>query len=551
MSIDTEINPPARPFTTLRPDFGRANATESRASGEFWNRPRRIGVLAVLATGFVLLGGGRLDLGLTESRLGLAAQGSPGPLGQVFGGWDPSIWIGRLLPSLIWSWGEGFMPSSASVRWPEAIAGIALGLVLARRAVLTINGRAALLIGVCWFGSLGLIDRSSVTGLDFITGLWTVAALDRILGRGSDLVAGTFAGLAFLCGGWPAVVLILLATVVIGRPGAGLTWGLLLPPALVATGWSAWALSVAPAEAWATALTLPLTRKPAWLLAPAILLLGLPWSPFAALVLSRDVRASWTPKTRILITGWLQIAGASLLVGTLIPGLASAAGIPVLAGLAIVAGAASDRMLFGIESRGAKRWFLGASVLLALIWSFTIIFAGGYLVAAVSYYRFLAVILILLSVPAAGLAVFSASRRDLRGAWLSIFVLSVSLKMAHFGYYAPEWNYRMSQGPWGRAIGQWVPPRWPIYTTTSWRADLAFATGHPVMQLLSPQHLEYQPGEARYVLLHAAEFDHWPEKAPKLSKVAEFRDEFDAARVLARTDGPLPWTRPILARDQD
>ena len=551
MSIDTEMNPLVRTSSTVRSDFGRANAMEPKAAGEFWSRPRRIGVLASLAIGFVLLGGGRLDLGLTESRLGLASQGSLGPFGQVFGGWDPSIWIGRLLPSLIWSWGEGFLPTSASVRWPEAIAGILLGFILARRAVLKINGRAALLIGVCWFGSLGLIDRSSVTELDFVTGLWTVAALDRILGRGSDIVAGTFAGLAFLCGGWPAVVLIVLATVVIGRSAAGLNWRLLSPPAIVAAAWSACALSVAPAEAWAAALTLPLTQKPSWLLCPAIFMLGLPWSPLVALVLSREVRSSWTPKTRGWVTGWLQIAGASLLVGTFIPGLASAAGIPTLAGLAIIAGAASDRMLFGIESSGAKRWLFGASVLLALIWSFTMILAGGYLVAAVAYYRLIAATLILLSVPAAGLAIFSAMRRDIRGAWLSIFVLSVSLKMAHFGYYAPEWNYRMSQGPWGRAIGQWVPPRWPIYTTTTWRADLAFATGHPVLQLLSPQHLQYQPGEARYVLLHAAEFEHWPEKAPKLMKVAEFRDEFDAARVLARTDGPLPWTRPTLLRDQD
>src|SRR4051794_20092863 len=109
MSIDKEISSRARPSSLLRPDQIRVTTIEPQASGVFWNWPRRFAVLVALATGFVLLGGARLDLGLTESRLGLAAQESLGPLGQVFGGWDPSIWVGRLVPSLLWSWGEGFM----------------------------------------------------------------------------------------------------------------------------------------------------------------------------------------------------------------------------------------------------------------------------------------------------------------------------------------------------------------------------------------------------------------------------------------------------------
>ena len=74
------------------------------------------------------------------------------------------------------------------------------------------------MVGLCLFGSVALIDRSAGAGLDLIAGLATVAALDRLLGRGSDLVAGAWAGLAFLAAGWPPVVLIVLATVVIGRP---------------------------------------------------------------------------------------------------------------------------------------------------------------------------------------------------------------------------------------------------------------------------------------------------------------------------------------------
>lgn len=550
MSIDTEFSTPAtRPSASLRPDNGREANEAARPSADFWTQPRRFAVLAALATLFVVVGGGSLDLGANEARLGLASRESLGPFGQVFGGWDPSVWVGQLLPSLAWSWGEGFFPTTATVRWPAAIAGIAIGLVLSRRAASTLNGRAAVLIGLCWYGSLGLIDRSSTTGLDLITGLWTVAAIDRILGKGTDLTAGVLLALAFLCGGWPPVALVALATLVIGRLGAGLSWQLLVPPALVAAVWSAWALTVAPAEAWAAAITLPLTQKPAWLLAPAVILLGLPWSPLAAIVLSRPARASLTPRGRSLVIGWLQVAGACLLAGTLIPGLATAACAPALAALAVASGAAYDRMLSGVESPAARRWFLAVAVVLGVVWALTMIVAGGYLTAAVAYYRGVAVTLILLSVPAACLAVWSASRGDLRASWLAFLIIAVSLKLAHAGYYVPEWNYRMSQGPWGRAIGQWVPPRWPIYTTTPWRADLAFATERSVRQLLSPQHLQYQPGEARYVLLHAAEFENWPENAPKLDKVAEFRDEFDARRVLARTQGPLPWSRSAANRD--
>ena len=540
---DTEISHHSpRPSAFLRPDRNRDPAH----STEFWTQPRRVAVLAMVAAFFVVLFGGSLDLGESESRLGLAAQESLGPFGQVFGGWDPSIWVGQLIPSLAWAWGEGFMPTIASIRWPAVIAGIAIGFVLSRRSALILNGRAAILIGICWYGSLGLIDRSSSTGLDLITGLWMVAAIDRILSRGSDLTAGCWLSLAFLCGGWPPVALVALATVVIGRSGSAFSWRLLTPSAVVAAAWSAWALKVAPAEAWAAALTMPLTQKPAWLLVPAVFSIGLPWSPLAAIMLSRPVRASLTPKGRALVLGWLQVAGACLLAGTLVPGLATAASVPALAALAIASGAACDRMLAGVDAPGARRWFLGCTVAIGLLWALIVSVGGGYLTAAVAYYRPVSIALILISVPVACLAVWAASRRNLRASWLAVFTLAICFKLAHAGYYVPEWNYRMSQGPWGRAIGQWVPPKWPIYTTMAWRADLAFATERPVHQLLSPRHLQYQPGEARYVLLHAAEFENWPENALKLNKVAEFRDEFDARRVLARTEGPLPWTRPVI-----
>jgi hypothetical protein len=115
------------------------------------------------------------------------------------------------------------------------------------------------------------------------------------------------------------------------------------------------------------------------------------------------------------------------------------------------------------------------------------------------------------------------------------------LKLVHWGYYVPEWNYRHGQGPWGRAVGQWLLPNWTVYTFHDWPPDLAFAIGRPVFQLRSPQHLAFLPAakQSKHVLLLESEFDHWPADAPALFKVATFHDQFGGRRVLARTAGVL------------
>src|SRR5262249_21242397 len=152
--------------------------------------------------------------------------------------------------------------------------------------------------GCCWFGSLALIDRSAGAGLDLILGLATVAALDRLLSRGSDWVAGLWASLIFLAGGWPPLVVIGLAILVIGRRGSSFSVPLLLPPRVTATLWSAGTIALASIEIWAGALTLPLTQKPAWSLGLVAVMLGLPWSPFSLLALSPSIRASWPAEGR-------------------------------------------------------------------------------------------------------------------------------------------------------------------------------------------------------------------------------------------------------------
>lgn len=554
MSVETTCTT-ARPTAAVRADRpgSHEESTDDTGSLWTWSWPQRFLSLALLATAFVVIGGATLELGPMEARLGLASMETVGPFGQVFGGWEPAIWPAKLVPSLIWSWGELWMPTSNSVRWPAVIAGVAIGLILARRGALMLGGRAGVLIGLCWFGSIGLIDRSADAGIDLVTALGTVAALDRLLSRGSGLSAGFCAAFAFLAGGWPPVAVVALTAVVLGRQGATLSWRLLLPPALAAAAWSVWALRVAPTEAWAAALTLPLTQKPAWLMAAGVIALGLPWTPFASLAASRSVRDGWPAPGRKLVIGWLQVAGVCLVAGTAIPGLADAARVPALAGLAVASGAVCERLLneVGSVAKGARRWFFAAPILLLVVWTIVAVAAGGYLAAAVPYYRSVAVTLMIFAAPAAALAIWSAFRSNVRGTIIATFALAVFIKMAHFGYYSPEWNYRLGQGPWGRAIGQWVPAKWPIYTIHTWRAELAFATGRPFRQLVSPQHLEYQPGEARFVLLLGSEFENWPADAPKLLKVASFLDEYGEPRVLARTPGNLPWTRPVLPHSDE
>lgn len=507
-------------------------------------------VLAVGA-GFVLASGGKLDLGPLEARLGMAAGEAFGPMGQVFGGWDPAIWPGELAPSTLWAWGEGGTPTSASVRWPAAIAGMLAGVVLASRVTGTLGLRAALMVAFCWFGSVALVDRSAGAGLDLVAGWLVVAAIDRVLGRGTGWVAGLWLALAFLTAGWPPVAIVLLVAIVLGRRGVELSPGLLLPPALAAAGWSAWALTHVPTEAWASALALPVTQKPAWFLALTVMALGLPWSPLTALAAFRSIREGWSDPGRQLVTGWLKAAATCLVAGTIIPGLAPAALVPALAGLALTAAACADSLWSSVVSPAARRSFLGLSTLLVIVWTAVVVGSGIYLASAVPYYRVFSITMIILVLPAGALIIRAFETGDSRRAVLAMVVVAIGVKLGHWGYYVPEWNYRRSQGPWGRAIGQWVPPRWPVYTTHSWPPDLAFAMSRPVRQLTHAKLLAFvKDNRPKHLLLFESEFTHWPTDAPALVKVATFRDEHGETRVLARTDGPFSWRLVRKFRDE-
>ena len=123
----------------------------------------------------------------------------------------------------------------------------------------------------------------------------------------------------------------------------------------------------------------------------------------------------------------------------------------------------------------------------------------------------------------------------------TLVLVAVGLKFAYAFYYIPEWNYRQSQGPWARAIAQWVPRRWTLYVMHEWPADLEFFTKRTVRQLHSPHFLEHQGDDlSKFVLLLPSEFENWPTTAPPVTLVAKFTDKFAGERILARTAGRYP-----------
>jgi hypothetical protein len=517
---------------------------EEKAGGRagFLSRrsPGVITACLVMAGWFVLLCGGNLDPNAAEAKLGIASSEGIGPYAQVYGRWDASLWPAQVLTSQLWAWGEGGRGSSAAIRWPSAIAAVAIGLILGRRANRILGPRAAILTALCLFSSLAMIDRSATLGVDMIAGLAILGALERLLNRGSDLAAGVWTSLAFLAGGIPPVVVILLPTIVLGRRKAALSWRLIVPLLVTFAGWSFWTMQAAPAELWAAALALPFTQKLSWTLPLFIVLAGWPWMPLTSLIASRSIRQSWTPTQRSWVVGWLQVAGVAAVAGLLIPGMAGSATIAAFGAMAIVSAAVLDRILGGNSSPQANRLFLILTFAIVLVWALLAVPLGGYLAAAVSYYRQTAVLLLVLTVGTVLLSMASIDQRRVRWAFGALVAVACMAKLVHAGIYVPERNYRLSQGPWGRAIGQWVPPNWPIYTFHTWPTDLAFATERPVRQLPDPKLLQFKPKDRpHYVLLLRAEFDHWPDSAPRIHKVRSFLDQRGDERILARTDGEV------------
>ena len=531
----TRVHP--QPNRAIRADSGVCALPG--APGGSWARLAVVGLALV----FVAVGAGGLDVGPQEARLGLAAGERIGPMGQVLGYWAPDLWPAQVLPSLaLTRLSSTGRPTTAIVRWPAAMAAILAGWFLVRGMSRMFGTRASIIFSFCWFSSLAVIDRSAGAGIDPILGLATLGAIDRILTRGSDWIAGLWASLAFLAGGWPPLAVIALVILVIGRWGSRFSLPLLLPAVGTVIAWSAVTIGVASVELWAAALTLPLTQRPDWTLGLGVLLfLGMPLSPFSLLALSRSIRDAWPMEGRAWVTGWIQAALAGLIAGSLVPGLGPAARMIALAGLFVGASACLESVWRNALGPAARRAFFSLFSAVLTLWLIAMIYGCFIWILTMPYYRTLGVVMGLMIPVVVALGWSALGAGNPRRGLVTLMVLGIGLKLAHWGYYVPEWNYRRSQGPWGRAIGQWIPRKWSLYTLHDWPDDLSFFIGRPVRQLRSPRFLNYLPGsESRYVLLQTQEFENWPDHAPPISLVARFHDQSGEERVLARTAGLLP-----------
>jgi vacuolar-type H+-ATPase subunit I/STV1 len=224
--------------------------------------------------------------------------------------------------------------------------------------------------------------------------------------------------------------------------------------------------------------------------------------------------------------------------------MAAPSRVAALAGLAVIAGYVFESLWTsaGSLSQTARNLLRLALAGAIVPWCIGVFLYAGYLSFAVSYYRLTAVVCLALAGAAGLLAIACLRNLPGKAVLACVALVVVGLKLGHWGYYVPEWNYRESQGPWGRAIGQWVPPNRTIYMTHEWQPDLCFAIGRPVRRIVDPALLASMPGiSPKFVLLHEAEFEHWPEQSGKLLKVASFLDEFGSGRVLARTEGDFSW----------
>jgi hypothetical protein len=253
------------------------------------------------------------------------------------------------------------------------------------------------------------------------------------------------------------------------------------------------------------------------------------------------MRESWKPGGRRWLNGWFQVALAGLVGGTFVPGLSPACVLVILAGWSVIAAACLESAWTRILPRPTHTAYFALFACVTALWLCVMTYGACIWSLNLPYYRMLGIIVSLLILAVAYLAWSALVTRNSRRILITLFVIAIGLKLVHWGYYVPEWNYRYSQGPWARAIAQWMPRRWTLYTFHDWPADLAFFTKRRVRQLRTPQHLEYEPGpESKYLLLLPSELENWPESAPPITVVAKFQDQSADERFLARTPGMLP-----------
>ena len=337
-----------------------------------------------------------------------------------------------------------------------------------------------------------------------------------------------WAALALLCGGWPPVVLIFLAVIVIGRREASFSARLVVPPLAVTLAWSVWAMLSASTEAWAAAIVLPFTQRPDWWFALEVLGLGLPFSPLAVLALSRSFRESWSGTARPMVFGWLQTAIACMIAGTIVPGLSQAARVPALAGILVVAATALEAAWACSLVGRARRAFLTLLFGLLSIWLITLLYGCYLWLLVFPYYRSVGIAALLLSVPAFVLGWLAVQTANPRRGLVALVFLAISLKAGALGLL----RTRMELPPWPGSLGQSDRPVAATKLDDLHVSRLAArpglrhrSTGFRSSAALSIWLMRRRKSPSMSSLLDS-EFEHWPADAPALFKVATFHDQF-------------------------
>ena len=149
------------------------------------------------------------------------------------------------------------------------------------------------------------------------------------------------------------------------------------------------------------------------------------------------------------MVGWFQTGIASLIAGSVVPGLANPARMIVLAAIAIGAAAGLDALRRQVLSRPAVSAFFAFFSIVIGLWLCAMMYGSYICTLCLAYYRVLGVAMIILSMTVAGFYWLALASRNTRIAVAALILAAVGLKLAYWGYYVPEWNYREQPGSLG------------------------------------------------------------------------------------------------------
>ena len=148
-----------------------------------------------------------------------------------------------------------------------------------------------------------------------------------------------------------------------------------------------------------------------------------------------------------------------MIAGSFVPGLAAAAQMIALAGLLVGAAACLETVLGNantITPFVRNVYFLFFSAIMAL-WLVVMIYGAFVCIATMPYYRTLGIVVGLTIPVVAVLGWLTLSQGNTRRGLVTLMLMAIVLKLAHGGFYVPEWNYRWSQGPWGARSASGFP----------------------------------------------------------------------------------------------